>query len=522
MDQNFLYMFEFVIDDLLITHPNECAPEEYPTCVELTFRSSVFVQICDRDFGGCITTDPEHNSSKGGKCCLFGLDSQINDNDKLHIHVYKKKIEKCKFLLGITEIPLKNIFDRVTNEFIQNNPILEKKSINNEIIKQEEYCPSSEIEKKLLSLFDLQGKQTGNMVIIIRLSCMGPTIVSPFPFKKGCAITSLSDDETNVLNRVRGGENITSNLNQTKIPYFYKMKSHCIPKEEYFQNKIENNCDKDDIPTRLSAGADDTDTEFRDDSSENEIILNKDRKFAGGGKCLKNKPYGYDEFEADMNGSGLSIRVLKNAFQVNVEDSDYESENNCKSHRHFINDPEFQQSRFLNNQIRSQTGGSFINRKGLPKIRGNLKYAANDLYQENTNFELSMTSTNGYCNSNKIDKYRKRCPKNTCRCIQVQPDEIDDNYLTNINRKTRKDGIEICRKKCIDEDGDVFLFKLGKKNKCKDKQHLIEIELRTPKVPIVLQKQLVSQHTQIDEFELDSELRNICLKKRFKKQSKSK
>lgn len=45
---NFLYMFEVVVDDLLITRQNLCAPEEYPTCTELTFRSSMYMCICDR------------------------------------------------------------------------------------------------------------------------------------------------------------------------------------------------------------------------------------------------------------------------------------------------------------------------------------------------------------------------------------------------------------------------------------------------------------------------------------------
>lgn len=50
---NFLYMLEFVVDDLLITRPNLCAPEEYPTCTEITFRS-VFLNIRDRENGSCV------------------------------------------------------------------------------------------------------------------------------------------------------------------------------------------------------------------------------------------------------------------------------------------------------------------------------------------------------------------------------------------------------------------------------------------------------------------------------------
>lgn len=50
--------------------------------------------------------------------------------------------------------------------------------------RQEEYCPTAEISKKLLALLHCNGKQTGNIVLVIRLSCMGPCIVSPFIFGK--------------------------------------------------------------------------------------------------------------------------------------------------------------------------------------------------------------------------------------------------------------------------------------------------------------------------------------------------
>ncbi|XP_023169981.2 uncharacterized protein LOC111598796 [Drosophila hydei] len=195
-----IYMLEFVIDDLLITRQNLCAPEEYPTCVEITFRSTVFVSICDREYGACVNP----KAPKCCKCCIFALEAPVTDKDRLLIHVYKKKTSRCKFLIGLTELPMKPIFDRVKESFDAENVNWEKiwseqlqhvpklKGTNREILdncacydrgneRREQLCQTSEITKRLLPLFNLCKQQTGNIVLIIRLVCNGPSLVSSFP-----------------------------------------------------------------------------------------------------------------------------------------------------------------------------------------------------------------------------------------------------------------------------------------------------------------------------------------------------
>ncbi|XP_016993191.3 transcriptional cofactor Bfc [Drosophila takahashii] len=199
LSDNFLYMLEFVIDDLLITRPNLCAPEEYPTCTEITFRS-IFLNIRDRENGECVNPC----SPKCGKCTLFTLDSPITDEDVMHIQVYKKRTEDCKFLLGLAELPMKPIFDRVKKEFDFRNINWEEnvmthvsglpkirgpcKRINACVTcyekhreRREQWCPTSELTKRMLPLFNLCKMQTGNIVLILRLVCNGPSVVTSFP-----------------------------------------------------------------------------------------------------------------------------------------------------------------------------------------------------------------------------------------------------------------------------------------------------------------------------------------------------
>lgn len=234
MAQNFLYMFEFVVDDLLVTRPNYCAPDEYPTCCEVSFRNSVFVSICDREFGHCV--DP--SAPKCGKCCLFSLESPIQDSDRLMIHIYKKKTDKCKFLIGCTDMPIRGLFDKVMENFNIENPNWEEglrrhaqtmpeagvppkcpEVVDNDCDedtagRREQLCPTSELTKCLLPLFNLKGCQTGNVVMIIRLVANGPAIVSSFPFSRIC--NTGCNRKSDSTSRCEGG-NDSSPLDESKL-----------------------------------------------------------------------------------------------------------------------------------------------------------------------------------------------------------------------------------------------------------------------------------------------------------------
>jgi len=111
----------------------------------------------------------------------------------MHIHVYKKRTESCKFLLGLAELPMKPIFDRVKREFDLQNINWEDnvmthvsrlprirgpcKKTNDCVTcyekhreRREQWCPTSELTKRMLPLFNLCKMQTGNIVRIPRVN----------------------------------------------------------------------------------------------------------------------------------------------------------------------------------------------------------------------------------------------------------------------------------------------------------------------------------------------------------------
>ncbi|XP_058982425.1 uncharacterized protein LOC131804084 [Musca domestica] len=652
MAQNFLYMFEFVVDDLLVTRPNYCAPEEYPTCCEVSFRNSVFVSICDREYGHCV--DP--SATKCGKCCLFSLESPIQDADRLMFHVYKKKTDKCKFLIGCSDMPIRGLFDKVMESFEIENPnwedglrkhlqtmphagvppkcpaIVDNDCNEDSMGRREQLCPTSELTKRLLPLFNLNGCQTGNIVMIIRLVANGPAIVSSFPFSKICnsgcnkscnkeggnsgrcggggATDGSSYPETS---RYEGGDD-TNELEETDRacakpsrrrqsqpcngcpalddPCFTPEKKQIC--QRYFACNTDKGCPCDEVedecarapickeqkchlqncsgscgpskrPKESMANRGGCNSPSKGDDCSCDECANACEAGDAAAKdpcdpcnvCMppcfvtprkpEPGPDAYDEFEACLNGSGLVIRVLKDTHCVeNICDGtenfqDDHSSDDCEKPKASCDvDKLLEHSSFARNHIKRRTGGHIINHPKLPKIRANIKYSGNDECCPGESYHVPYSKIKQFCNDqqNKIESYRSRrsrggggdcgtiCPPlhpndNKNCCVQVDRDDIR-NAMKGIDYDMRKKGIEVCYKTCDETDTDVFLVKLGSKQKCQHKRNNIEIELKTPKQPIVLPVRRVTTETQIDEVELDAALSGICKGKKKGKKGKGK
>lgn len=189
-------MFEFIVEDLIIAHRNQCAPAEYSTSVEIHFRNNVYVNICDSDYFG--------QRVKRGKRCIFTMLRQITEDDRLIIEVSKKKKVRnegnIKFILGTGDAEVKSLFNTVDNNFRNENvdwyerrqnhlakrPTMDtvKESILDNCecyevsnYRYEEMTPIFEKTKRMVPLFNLCESQTGNICIIISLHCLGPSIM---------------------------------------------------------------------------------------------------------------------------------------------------------------------------------------------------------------------------------------------------------------------------------------------------------------------------------------------------------
>ncbi|KAL5293170.1 hypothetical protein ACFFRR_011752 [Megaselia abdita] len=874
MALNYLYMFEFVVDDLLITTMNECAPEEYPTYVEMSFRSQCYVSICDQEEGGCMEA-----TCRNGKCALFALDEELAENDTLFVHVYKRRPgKKCKFLLGLAAVPVYAMFKKVTRHFHEENPSLvmylgislddeenentqksgdgnttekkngdgntdkkrqstasnkdnkrqsnaggkgekqksqkdggqkkkerkkggqdeekkeeggeqqaeetkpeekqEKPAEKRESTKpkkkerkpcpvreeppppdskyktvcqqaaeaaqsskdaereawetecrdryepdrdrteeeqrknesnnqnggngdgngecpkepnfvagcmteinprQEEYCPTAEISKKLLSLTHCNGKQTGNIVLIIRLSCMGPCIVSPFIFGKNslCQPPLCAPDceppATQPCDKKKGktdypgppnpaSNTFTANYHNDRAaggggggriagggPHSCcpsQPKKCCKPKvtvepvHRYFNcdpcagcpfaerpcdtpncpnnRQSSNPCDGDkdkafdpcacfdkkkqalkekaskgkkgkrekggmdsglenteklqecvcdecremdqmrlaggcDVSGRLTGGCDDCDEIRRLTGGCGACNERSGRKKC---KCEEPQPVpappyfpptpicppmaesqvvrkataeegDYDEFEANLNGTGITIRVLKNSHTVtDVLDSENE-DSGCEMSNEICGKKKSKNScpeDIYNNPsskklLQTRTGGKIENGCNLPLVKGTIKYSENERCLGDR-FEIPSSSIRP-CEGrvNKVSKYRKTPLELKNCCLQVAGENID-NTMNCAHARAPKGGIEVCHKKCVDEDSDVFVLRLGKKQHSQNKKKLVELELKTPKEPFACPIQHTTVFTHVNEKILDAEMGKKGGKKKGKKGKK--
>ncbi|KMY96778.1 uncharacterized protein LOC6736306 [Drosophila simulans] len=239
-------------------------------------------------------------------------------------------------------------------------------------------------------------------------------------------------------------------------------------------------------------------------------------------------PEAYDEFEACLNGSGLTIRVLKNTHKVESvmdgaetapnlgagDDPCYRDDpNDCEPAKESCLHDMLQRSSFARNHIKRRTGGRIVNHPNIPKVRANIKYSGNDAC-ETDNYYVPFSKIKEACDFQeaKVDCYRQRlcggsdpivpahCPvQNQRSCsMQVERKDIMDT-MKGVNLDTRRKGIEVCYKTCEETDSDVFLVKLGSKAKSQHKKNTIEIELRTPKQPVTLPISKVTTETYVSE-----------------------
>ncbi|XP_017128042.1 uncharacterized protein LOC108146518 [Drosophila elegans] len=237
-------------------------------------------------------------------------------------------------------------------------------------------------------------------------------------------------------------------------------------------------------------------------------------------------PEAYDEFEACLNGSGLTIRVLKNTHKVeSVQDGNEgnlgadddpcyrQDPNDCEPKQESCLHEMMQRSSFARNHIKRRTGGRIVNHPNIPKVRANIKYSGNDAC-ETDNYYVPFSKIKEACDLQeaKVDCYRQRlcggtdrivpaqCPAQNQRscCMQVEGKDIMQT-MKGVNLDTRRKGIEVCYKTCEETDSDVFLVKLGSKAKSQHKKNTIEIELRTPKQPVTLPVSKVTTETYVSE-----------------------
>lgn len=185
-----LYSIEIVVNQLVL---NSDPAEDQNLCIEVEFLENILIQICDKKF--------DLSNDLNGKSCIFTLPRLLNTKDEVNLFFSQTNSRDEKVTLGKSSFPVKEIFDKISNGFDLNKQSLEtvyESAVNSIGLEVNESNipygwkvsgkstsafidnPKSETVKNLFQIIDLNGEQIGCAILIMRITCFGPTIKNCF------------------------------------------------------------------------------------------------------------------------------------------------------------------------------------------------------------------------------------------------------------------------------------------------------------------------------------------------------
>ncbi|CAD7082194.1 unnamed protein product [Hermetia illucens] len=277
--EHYLYTIEFLVQNLTITKGNICAPQSYPVNAEFKFRRGLF-RINSSNFfalnkGQFYNTLKQRHRDVAGSPATPYPPSGTPKHPEYGSTEAEVEERRTKKLPDENEATFKpedgqDSFGIHTDP----NPIQPDKQAN-------------VVFKASIQLRNNRGEGSAFMVVLIRLACMGRTVCTeiPFPKKDGGGAhhrqMSIESKESHKLDPF--GESSMDDSGSLEDGRFYSDR----PQRSVNVSSSYVSSAGESIP------------------SQPVIKPNVDRA-------------AYDEFEADLNGCGLVIRVLKNAHKVSA------------------------------------------------------------------------------------------------------------------------------------------------------------------------------------------------------------
>jgi hypothetical protein len=181
-----LFFIEFIVNSLNIL-PKNSEETHVDTCVTLKFQE-IEMQICGKDYG--LTLADFQDRVKPGNSCLFILKP---GEMKLEMRAYKKMQNDVKQLIGIFVMEATHIFQAMDQDYdAQINASNSDRSVpggsldnlNSSLTSNTR--PIDELQqitntiKKLYRLSDVNGDVAGILEALMRITCFGPSISTPF------------------------------------------------------------------------------------------------------------------------------------------------------------------------------------------------------------------------------------------------------------------------------------------------------------------------------------------------------
>lgn len=433
-------------------------PEQCPErCVRFELGKLVRCEVCEKDFGSHL--DVKH--TKQGESCMFTLSQTDLDGDSLRfsIKALEKQKDGTKNVLGKWDEPAKEIFATLASNYDNVNGTERlgesKGTILSEVSLSKGSIPVSDTVKSMYPLYGEGEDVCGYTICTLRFSCLGSRINQKVLFggkEDQPAITCFK---------------ATTEENEERY-----MKCVAYDEVAHPHPVICGECEESKLPATPVTSVRSVET-----------------------VCPP-----YDEYTAEMNGNAISIRVEKNS-EIKVMLDDEEGKGCTKGCWVSLLKPRILSMLnfvFLQTSLNLPEGvyaleERYVQREEnacrLPVVRGNLKYPA---LQWSADFMMCKRKR-PLC----AEDYRKRPDPMRSICMQTRDPELQV--------PPNSSGIEICKKGWHDPNVDVFVLKLGKNKTLRGDgaTNQIELELRTPKGPMVEKRSKETRGVQVIEEEFE-------------------
>lgn len=423
--------------------PTSC-PER---CIRFQLGNLARCEVCEKDFG-CQLADED--SSKLGENCMFTLNEDQYGGNELNFEIsaLEKQTDGHKKVIGKWHEPASDVLKKLAQNYDDINRKRGSEVSMGTVLSEDSIAktsvPVSETIRSLYPLRDDQEVVQGCTIIIFRISCLGTRITQKIKL-------GTKDDQPGVT--------CFKGTDPENREHFMK----CVVFDDLAHPHpvLCGECDRETSLVSLPPTPPGSVTSKEDVCSP------------------------FDEYTAEMNGNAIAIRIEKNS-EIKVM-LDNEQDDGCtKGCWTSLKVPEGVYALEERWVQREQ------NACRLPVIRGNLKYPDR---QWSADFMM--------CKKQRpIDAefYRKRPDPTRSICMQTREPTVEEEP-----HAVHPCGIEICKKGWHDPNVDVFVLKLGKNKttRAADSGNQIELELRTPKGPMVERRPKETRGVQVIEAEFE-------------------
>lgn len=332
-----LYMIEMIVSNLeLIKLPNveDCLDME--TCILFRLLSDIEIELCDCDLGSLS----DLKGAKRGKNCLFPWNEKLMENAKGTVSVYKKNSDNSRILIGMFEMSVSEIFEKISGETKTHKPrsssllknenddvSLTPPSESHDKDPNENFSVQSiksfkgsqsvhtnadgpwktETVKGMFPLTNNENELSGWIVMILRFSCFGNSITQSI----------VVDTKSSEIKRPKLIIGTKTSSEGSNVQRLFHLSEYKKPRDKSFlstsSSSLSCKCDEPCPPCKPCIPKSDSCNEVVSEISRTSSPCCTVHPPSPVESCTRQPSEIFDEYLCEINDNALIIRIAKDA-----------------------------------------------------------------------------------------------------------------------------------------------------------------------------------------------------------------